>query len=117
MEPDKFYLNNELTLPAVAEQLGITIHDTSYLINQVTSNNFYHFVNRYRMEEAKKLLASAKANELNMIDIAFAAGFNSKKTFNTAFKKSMGCRLWGIWTLWTSSFTIKISHSGLCNLD
>ncbi|RAJ72786.1 AraC-like DNA-binding protein [Chitinophaga dinghuensis] len=90
METEKLFLDNELTLPVVAEKLGITIHDTSYLINQATGTNFYHFVNRYRVEEAKRLLLSAKMDELNMIGIAFAAGFNSKTTFNTAFKKWTG---------------------------
>ncbi len=90
METEKLFLDNELTLPVVAEKLGVTIHDASYLINQATGTNFYHFVNRYRVEEAKRLLMSAKMDELNMIGIAFAAGFNSKTTFNTAFKKWTG---------------------------
>lgn len=90
METDKLFLDNELTLPVVAEKLGITIHDTSYLINQATGSNFYHFINQYRVEEAKRLLISSSIDELNMIGIAFAAGFNSKTTFNTAFKKWTG---------------------------
>lgn len=90
MEIERLFLDNELTLPVVAAKLGITIHDASYLINQATGSNFYHFVNKYRVEEAKKLLASPTAGELNMLGIAFAAGFNSKTTFNTAFKKWTG---------------------------
>ncbi|MCW3464817.1 helix-turn-helix domain-containing protein [Chitinophaga nivalis] len=90
METDKIFLDNELTLPVVAEKLGVTIHDTSYLINQATGSNFYHFVNRYRVEEAQRLLLSAQAETWNMLGIAFAAGFNSKTTFNTAFKKWTG---------------------------
>jgi AraC-like DNA-binding protein len=90
MENDKLFLDNDLNLPTVAEKLGISIHETSFLINETTKDNFYNFINRYRVEEAKKLLASAKIDELNILGIAFASGFNSKTTFNTTFKRIVG---------------------------
>jgi AraC-like DNA-binding protein len=90
MENDKLFLNNDLNLPTVAEKLDIGIHEASFLINEAAKDNFYNFVNKYRVEEAKKLLASAKMEELNIVGIAFASGFNSKTTFNTTFKKMVG---------------------------
>jgi AraC-like DNA-binding protein len=90
MENDKLFLDNDLGLPTVAEKLGISIHETSFLINETTKDNFYNFINKYRVEEAKKLLASSKIEELNILGIAFASGFNSKTTFNTTFKKLVG---------------------------
>jgi AraC-like DNA-binding protein len=90
MEHDKLFLNNELNLPTVAEKLGISIHEASFLINEAAQDNFYNFINKYRVEEAKKLLTSAKMEELNIVGIAFASGFNSKTTFNTTFKKVVG---------------------------
>ena len=90
MNHEKIYLDNDLNLPGLAHKLGIGIHDASYLINETTGDNFYNFINRYRVEEAKRLLNSSKRNELNILGIAFAAGFNSKTTFNTTFKKLVG---------------------------
>ena len=90
MENDKLFLDNDLNLPTVAEKLGISIHETSFLINESTKDNFYNFINKYRVEEAKKLLTSAKMDELNILGIAFASGFNSKTTFNITFKKLTG---------------------------
>jgi AraC-like DNA-binding protein len=90
MEKDKLFLDNDLSLPIVAEKLGISIHETSFLINETTKDNFYNFINKYRIDEAKKLLASSKMEELNILGIAFASGFNSKTTFNTTFKKMVG---------------------------
>lgn len=90
MENDKLFLDNDLNLPTVAEKLGISIHEASFLINETTKDNFYNFINKYRVDEAKKLLASAKMDELNILGIAFASGFNSKTTFNTTFKKITG---------------------------
>jgi AraC-like DNA-binding protein len=90
MADEKIFLDNELNLATVAEKLGISIHDASYLINEVTGSNFYNFINKFRVEEAKKLLTSAKIDKLNMLGIAFESGFNSKTSFNTAFKKLIG---------------------------
>jgi AraC-like DNA-binding protein len=90
MADEKIFLDNELNLATVAEKLGISIHDASYLINEVTGSNFYNFINKFRVEEAKKLLTSAKMDKLNMLGIAFESGFNSKTSFNTAFKKLIG---------------------------
>lgn len=87
---DRIFLDNEINLTTFAEKLGISIHDASFLINEVTGSNFYNFINRYRVEEAKKLLVSSKSDKLNMLGIAFESGFNSKTTFNTAFKKQVG---------------------------
>jgi AraC-like DNA-binding protein len=90
MSNEKIFLDNELNLSTVAEKLGISIHDTSFLINEATGNNFYNFINQHRVEEAKKLLISAKTEKLNMLGIAFESGFNSKTAFNIAFKKWVG---------------------------
>ncbi len=90
MENDKLFLDNDLNLPMVAEKLSISIHEASFLINETTKDNFYNFINKYRVDEAKKLLASTKMEELNILGIAFASGFNSKTTFNTTFKRMVG---------------------------
>ena len=90
MNVQKIYLENELDLPAVAAKLGVSIHDASYLINKIAGDKFYNFINHYRIEEAKRLLTSAEAKNLNMLGIAFESGFNSKTAFNTAFKKWVG---------------------------
>jgi AraC-like DNA-binding protein/TM2 domain-containing membrane protein YozV len=90
MEKEKLFLDNDLNLPAVAEKLGISIHEASFLINETTKDNFYNFINKYRVEEAKKLLASSKMQQLNILGIAYESGFNSKTTFNTTFKRIVG---------------------------
>lgn len=90
MQQEKVYLDNELNLLQLAQKMEITSHELSYLINEGFEANFFQFVNTYRVEEAKKLLASEKSQQLNMLGIAYQAGFNSKTTFNTTFKKLTG---------------------------
>ncbi len=90
MENKRAYLDNELTLPALARQMGLGTHGLSHLINEGFGVNFYQFVNRFRVNESKRLLRSDQYAHLNLVGIAYEAGFNSKTAFNTAFKKMTG---------------------------
>lgn len=90
MATQKTYLDNELSLPVLAKELNVSTHDLSYLLNEVLGTSFFKFINNYRVEEAKQLMLSAQHQHLNLLGIAYAAGFNSKTTFNTAFKNETG---------------------------
>jgi AraC-like DNA-binding protein len=90
MEKEKLFLDNELGLPDLAKEMEISSHDLSYLLNEGFGVNFFQFINAYRVIEAKRLMLSGKCRHLNILGIAYNAGFNSKTTFNTAFKKETG---------------------------
>lgn len=90
MELEHPYLDNELSLPQLAGEMGVSSHDLSWLLNEGFGKNFFQFINGYRVEEAKSLMLSEKHRHLNLLGIAYAAGFNSKTTFNTTFKKETG---------------------------
>jgi AraC-like DNA-binding protein len=62
----------------------------SQAINDGMKKNFYDLVNSYRVEEAKRLLMDEKNNNFTILSVGFEAGFNSKTTFNTVFKKFTG---------------------------
>jgi AraC-like DNA-binding protein len=49
--------------------------------------NFFEFINKYRIEEAKKFLLDKEKAYLTIAAISFEAGFNSVSSFNTVFKK------------------------------
>jgi AraC-like DNA-binding protein len=90
MEQDKPYLAPGLTLDKLAGQLKMQPRILSNLINRHFACNFFEFINSYRVEEAKRMLADPVSNEKNMLDIMYDVGFNSKATFNTLFKKKVG---------------------------
>lgn len=90
MQIEKLYLDNELSLPQLAGHLDISVHDLSFVLNETIGLNFFQFVNGYRVEEAKQLMFSDKHKHLNMLGIAYNAGFSSKTTFNTVFKSQTG---------------------------
>lgn len=86
----KPYLKSDLTLPKLAELMQMTTHELSGLINNGFQKNFYNFINSYRIEECKRILENSKDESVNMLGIAYDSGFNSKTTFNTAFKAYTG---------------------------
>jgi AraC-like DNA-binding protein len=90
MEHEKPYLNSDITLPKLGTMLLLNTYQTSYLINTCFNENFYTFINRYRVNECKRMLENNQYNHLNILGIGYEAGFNSKTAFNTTFKKLTG---------------------------
>ena len=90
MEVQKPYLDTNLTIFKLARLYGSSVHELSFIINQGFGENFNQFVNRYRVEESKRLLADKQYDHLNMLGIAYESGFNSKTVFNSTFKKNVG---------------------------
>lgn len=87
MEQEKPYLNPELTLTELSKKLGLGSKQLSQVINQSQQENFSQYVARYRVEEAKRLLAAAAYRHYKISVIAYESGFNSISSFNAAFKK------------------------------
>jgi len=90
MENDKPYLNPELTLTELARQLKLSRNQLSMVINNGIGDNFYNFVNNFRIEEVKRLIQEDNHRKYTLLALAQDAGFNSKSTFNNIFKKSTG---------------------------
>lgn len=87
MEKKRPYLNSDLTANELALQLGISYRHLSQIINEKLHQNFFDFINRYRIEEAKKRLVQNRDKNYSILAAAYDAGFNSKSTFNMVFKK------------------------------
>jgi len=90
MDREKLYLEPELNIGNIANQLNVHAHQLSKLINCQLEKNFFEFVNEYRVEEFKKLATNPKNKHISILGLAMEAGFNSKSTFNRFFKNSTG---------------------------
>jgi AraC-like DNA-binding protein len=90
MQVNKPYLEPELTLYQLAAQLSIKPRLLSQAINKQLGQNFYDFINRYRIGEASRLLTNPKDNKITILEVLYDVGFNSKSSFNTLFKKYTG---------------------------
>ena len=86
----KPFLNGELTASELADELEMSRHQLSQILNYQLGLNFYDFINEYRVEEFKSRLKLSENNNLTLLGIAYDSGFNSKTTFNTIFKKVTG---------------------------
>lgn len=90
MEDEKLYQETELTLHQLATRLEVPTYMVSQALNEGMKKNFYDLVNGYRVEEAKRLLLDSGNRNYTILSVGFEAGFNSKTTFNTVFKKFTG---------------------------
>ncbi|MEI6894839.1 MAG: helix-turn-helix domain-containing protein [Colwellia sp.] len=90
MQAHKPYLNYLLTLDSLAAQTFMQPRQLSQVINRHFEKNFFEFINSYRIDEAKTLLAKKENEKITMLEIMSQVGFNSKATFNTFFKKTVG---------------------------
>ncbi|NIM13104.1 MAG: helix-turn-helix domain-containing protein [Candidatus Aminicenantes bacterium] len=87
MEIEKLYRDADISLQLLAERLSVSPHLLSQILNEKLNRNFSDFVNYYRIEEAKQILASPRGDQLKIIAVAFEVGFNTKVAFYNAFKK------------------------------
>ena len=90
LEQQQPYLNPDLSLRTLAEQIGIHPNQLSWVLNESIGKNFNEFVNQYRVEAFKKLAKDPTKANITLIGLAFECGFNSKTVFNTYFKKETG---------------------------
>lgn len=87
MHQHKPYKRADLTLPELAGEVGLPTNRLSYLINSKKDVNFYSFINRFRVLEAKRLFELGLDNTMSIMGIAQEAGFRSKSSFYKFFKK------------------------------
>ncbi|MFH6768156.1 AraC family transcriptional regulator [Gaetbulibacter aquiaggeris] len=87
MVEEKPYLNATLTIEDLSKQINFETKDLSILINHQLNQHFFDFINGYRIRKAMDILKDPEKNELTILEILYKVGFNSKSSFNTAFKK------------------------------
>lgn len=90
IEANLFYLNSELTLSLLADELKVHPHNVSRIINEGLHKSFTNLINEYRIEAVIKKLNNPQYDHITLLGKALDSGFNSKSTFNRVFKKVTG---------------------------
>ncbi|MFZ1533701.1 MAG: helix-turn-helix domain-containing protein [Chitinophagaceae bacterium] len=90
MQEEKIYEDPELSLTQVAKQLQSNPSFISMVVNRGFGLNFNDFINQFRIEAVKEMLKKGEHKKQTLLGIAYECGFNSKATFNRAFKKVTG---------------------------
>ncbi|WP_193162070.1 helix-turn-helix domain-containing protein [Microbulbifer hainanensis] len=90
MDTDKLYLKKNLNLEQFSTRIELPAKEVSAVINKHFGTNFFEFVNSYRVDEAKALLADEKNADMTILDILLQSGFNSKSAFHRFFSRLVG---------------------------
>lgn len=90
MTTEKPFLNADITLEELAEKSNMASKKLSQLINENYHQNFFDFINSFRIREAQRLLKESSDANLTVLEVMYQSGFNSKSSFNTLFKKKTG---------------------------
>ncbi len=86
MQQQRLYLEPSLSIAQLAKKSGYPEYLVSLVINQVYQQTFREYINQLRIKAAASMLQDP-ANQQSILDIAYACGFTSKSTFNSAFKR------------------------------
>ena len=87
MEANSFFTNNLASLSGLARQIGESSHHVSQVINEKMNMNFFEMLAFYRVEHAKKLIRNDRDGKITVEELAELVGYNSKSSFNSAFRK------------------------------
>jgi AraC-like DNA-binding protein len=87
MDLKKYYTNNLASLSGFSKQLNESPHHVSQVINEKLNKNFFELLATYRVEYAKDLIRKDKKMKLTIEELTEMVGYNSKSSFNIAFKK------------------------------
>ncbi len=90
LESEKPFLNPQVSLADLSEKLSVSTKHLSQVINQSFGKSFFDFINTYRIQEVQQILKESGDDKLTVLEAMYEAGFNSKSSFNTAFKKETG---------------------------
>jgi len=87
---EKPFLNPQVSLTDLSEKLSVSTKHLSQVINQSFNKSFFDFINTYRIQEVQQILKESVDDKMTVLEAMYEAGFNSKSSFNTAFKKETG---------------------------
>lgn len=87
MNSKELFRDSNLTLARVAKRLSVPARDLSGATNRVTGENFSRLINGYRIDYAQRALLNS---DFPVTEIMFEAGFLSKSSFNTEFRRMTG---------------------------
>jgi AraC-like DNA-binding protein len=90
LRTEKLFLNPQVSLTDLSEKLSVPTKHLSQVINQMFNKSFFDFINTYRIQEVQQILKESMDDKLTVLEAMYQAGFNSKSSFNTAFKKETG---------------------------
>lgn len=88
MAEHQYYLDSDISLEGLANELSISSHHLSQLLNEHLNKTFYEYINEQRIRYAQDLMLNAPGKTI--MDVSIESGYNNKNSFNNAFKRHAG---------------------------
>ncbi|MBQ4819808.1 helix-turn-helix domain-containing protein [Aquimarina sp. MMG016] len=90
LKKDCIYRDPHLSQETIAKILNISSGYLSQIVNDITKKNFTAYINSYRIKDVKSMILNTEYDKYSLLAIGLEAGFKSKTTFYTSFKKETG---------------------------
>jgi len=90
MKVNEPFMDSSLSVYDLAKQINVPSRDLSIAINHNLNKHFFDYVNEYRIKKAMEIFKNTNDDKLTVLEVLYEVGFNSKSSFNTAFKKFTG---------------------------
>ena len=86
----KAYRDKDYSAKKLAKEIGTNTRYISAVVNDRFHMNYSQFVNKYRVDEAMRILADMRYQDLSMSDICDMVGFANRQTFYASFYRFIG---------------------------
>ncbi len=90
LESEKMFMQSDITIEKLSNRLNIHSRYLSQIINETYGMNFPNFINKLRVQEAVRMFSDDQYQHYSIEGICREVGFQSKSSFNAAFKKFTG---------------------------
>lgn len=90
MRENKPYTNPDLKIADLSSIMGVSSNTLSYLFNQYLKQNYYNYINDYRIAEFKRLVSKGEHAKYTLNALMESCGFSSRTSFFRYFKKANG---------------------------
>jgi len=90
MKVNEPFMDSSLSVYDLAKQINVPSRELSIAINHNLNKHFFDYVNEYRIKKAMEIFKNTTDEKLTVLEVLYEVGFNSKSSFNTAFKKFTG---------------------------
>jgi AraC-like DNA-binding protein len=85
----ELFKQHRLAITDIANETGLNVKDISWAINLSSKQNFCEYINALRVKDMKHKILAGLPKGTKLLDLALESGFNSKSTFNNAFKREL----------------------------
>ncbi|MBQ9357578.1 MAG: helix-turn-helix transcriptional regulator [Prevotella sp.] len=87
---ERKFLDKDYSIDKLAKDVGTNTRYVSAVISVRLNENYSSYVNKYRIEEAVRILSNEENRRLSIIDVSDMVGFSNRQSFYAWFYRLKG---------------------------